>query len=89
MKYSLMIILLLVSILRVSAQNNSMMIRVAELEIDSNYLEDYKKILKEESEASVRLEPGVISIYPMYQNSTQRRSESWKSMVAEKRMSFT
>lgn len=44
-----------------------MLIRISEIEIDSNYLEQYKAILKEESEASVRLEPGVISIYPMYQ----------------------
>ena len=44
-----------------------MMIRIAEIEIDSNYLVEYKKILQEESRASVKLEPGVISIYPMYQ----------------------
>jgi len=44
-----------------------MMIRISEIEIDSNYLEEYKAILKEESRASVNLEPGVISIYPMYQ----------------------
>ncbi|WP_242916081.1 putative quinol monooxygenase [Pontibacter liquoris] len=47
-----------------------MMIRIAEIEIVPNYLEEYKAILKEESEASVRLEPGVISIYPMYQKDT-------------------
>ncbi|MCH5600379.1 putative quinol monooxygenase [Niabella ginsengisoli] len=46
---------------------NSMMIRIAEIEVDSNYLDEYKKILKEEAEASIRLEPGVISIYPMQQ----------------------
>jgi quinol monooxygenase YgiN len=46
---------------------DDMMIRVSEIEIDSAYLEEYISILKEESEASVRLEPGVISIYPMYQ----------------------
>ena len=51
------------------------MIRISEIEIDSNYLEEYKTILKEESSASVRLEFGVISIYPMYQkeNPTQVR----------------
>lgn len=43
-----------------------MMVRIAEIKIDSNYLEEYKTILKEESSASVKLEPGVISIYPMY-----------------------
>ncbi|TKK67822.1 antibiotic biosynthesis monooxygenase [Ilyomonas limi] len=52
-----------------------MMIRISEIEIDSNYLEEYKAILKEESGASVKLEPGVIAIYPMYQkeNPTQVR----------------
>ena len=46
---------------------NEMMIRISEIEIDSNYLKEYNSFLKEEAEASVRLEPGVISIYPMYQ----------------------
>ena len=43
------------------------MIRLSEIEIDPEYLDEYLKILKEEAEASVRLESGVISIYPMYQ----------------------
>ncbi len=43
------------------------MIRMAEIKIDSAYLEDYKAILKEEAAASVRLEPGVITIFPMYE----------------------
>jgi quinol monooxygenase YgiN len=34
---------------------------------DPARLDEYNTILKEESEASVRLEPGVISIFPMYQ----------------------
>ncbi len=52
-----------------------MMIRISEIELDPDYLQEYNAILKEESEASVRLEPGVISIYPMYQkdNPTQIR----------------
>jgi quinol monooxygenase YgiN len=44
-----------------------MIIRISEIEIDSTYLKEYIDILKEESEASVRLEPGVISIFPMFQ----------------------
>ena len=43
-----------------------MIIRISEIEIDFSYLEEYNKILKEEAEASIRLEPGVISIFPMY-----------------------
>src|SRR5688500_2807724 len=48
------------------AQQSSLMVRIAELEIDSVYLQAYKTILQEESRASVQLEPGVISIFPMY-----------------------
>jgi quinol monooxygenase YgiN len=48
-------------------KSNDMMIRIAEIGIDSIYLNEYITILKEESEASVRLEPGVILIYPMFQ----------------------
>lgn len=43
------------------------MIRIAEIEVDSAYLEEYVSILKVESEASMKLEPGVISIFPMFQ----------------------
>lgn len=46
---------------------DDMMIRISEIEIDSTDVEEYISILKEESEASVRLEPGVISIFPMYE----------------------
>ena len=57
------------------AQQNEMMVRISEIEIDPGYLEDYKAILKEEAAASVKLEPGVLGIFPMYQkeNRTQIR----------------
>lgn len=48
-------------------QTDNMMIRIAEIEIDSAYFEEYITILREEAAASVRLEPGVICIYPMFQ----------------------
>jgi quinol monooxygenase YgiN len=44
-----------------------MMVRISEIQIDPARLDEYNAILKAESEASVRLEPGVISIFPMYQ----------------------
>jgi quinol monooxygenase YgiN len=50
-----------------SAQQQEMMVRIAEIEIYPAYLQAYKAILKEEAAASVKLEPGVISIFPMYQ----------------------
>lgn len=42
-----------------------MMVRIAEIEIYPKYLDEYVNILKEESRASLELEHGVISIYPM------------------------
>ncbi len=56
-------------------QADALMVRIAAIEIDSNYVDEYIDILKVESEASVRLEPGVICIFPMYQkgNPTQIR----------------
>jgi len=49
------------------AQQQEPMVRISEIEIHPQYLEEYKAILKEEAEASVRLEPGVIAIFPMFQ----------------------
>lgn len=49
--------------------DSTMLIRIAEIEIFPEYLQDYKEILKIEAEASVRLEDGVIAIVPMYQRS--------------------
>lgn len=75
MKNSLIAILMMLSSADMSAQKNTMMIRISEIEIDLNYLREYNKILREEAQASVKLEPGVISIFPMYQkeNPTQVR----------------
>ena len=48
-----------------SAQEKNQMVRLAKLVIDSVQLESYKTILKEEIETSVRVEPGVITLYAM------------------------
>lgn len=44
-----------------------MMVRISEIEIVPEFLEEYNAILKKESSESVKIEPGVIAIYPMYQ----------------------
>jgi len=45
------------------AQDKKQMVRLAKLVIDSSYLESYSAALKEEIETSVRVEPGVITLY--------------------------
>ena len=39
------------------------MVRIAKLVIDPAQLDEYKAILQEEIEASVRIEPGVLTLY--------------------------
>jgi quinol monooxygenase YgiN len=46
---------------------DTMLIRLSELEIEPGSLTEYLSILREEAAASVRLEPGVIAIFPMQQ----------------------
>jgi|ERR1043166_488634 quinol monooxygenase YgiN len=50
-----------------AAQQSEIMVRVSEIEIVDSHLDEYKAVLKDEAAASVRLEPGVIAIFPMYQ----------------------
>jgi quinol monooxygenase YgiN len=40
-------------------------VRVAEIDIDPAQLEDYKTAVKEQVEAALRLEPGVLALYSM------------------------
>jgi quinol monooxygenase YgiN len=49
------------------SQSHNMLIRIAEIKVNPSDLEQYLSILKEESEASMQLEPGVIAIFPMYE----------------------
>ena len=60
--------------------SKEMLIRIAELEIYPEYIEEYKEILKEEAEASVRVEPGVVSIFPMYQTENPNQIRILKSI---------
>ena len=63
----LLLLLMVVSHHTASAQKQRMMVRLSEIEIDPVHLDEYKTILAEESAASVKLEPGVSAIFPMYQ----------------------
>jgi len=45
------------------AQEKEQMVRLAKLVIDSAQLENYKAFLKEEIETSLRVEPGVLTLY--------------------------
>jgi quinol monooxygenase YgiN len=48
-------------------------VRIAELEIDPARLDAYKAAVKEEMEASVRVEPGVLAIYAVAEKDNPAR----------------
>lgn len=49
------------------AQGQKQMVRLAKLEIDSTQLDSYKIFLKEEIEASIKLEKGVLTLYAVFE----------------------
>jgi quinol monooxygenase YgiN len=61
------VLTLVVSATATTSPQMQMIVRLSEIEIAPEYLEEYVAILKKEAAASVRLEPGVISIFPMSQ----------------------
>jgi quinol monooxygenase YgiN len=42
------------------AQQSKLLVRLAQIQIDSSKIKEYNALLKEEIEASIRLEPGVL-----------------------------
>ena len=49
------------------AQEKKQVVRLAKLVIDSTQLESYRAILKEGIETAVRLEPGVLTLYAVFE----------------------
>ena len=64
-----LIIIMMTSIFcgNVCAQEKNQMVRLAKLVIDSAQLESYKGMLKEEIETSVKMEPGVRTLYAVFE----------------------
>lgn len=60
---SLLIFALLLSCNLFAQEESKQMVRLAKLVIDSAQLESYNTFLKEEIEASVKVEPGVLTLY--------------------------
>lgn len=65
--------LLIVLFISVKATSQNHMVRLAKLEIDSAQLNTYKTFLKEEIETSVRVEPGVLTLYAVFEKTQPTR----------------
>ena len=69
---SFIVLLVLVSY-GANAQSGKQMVRLAKLEIDENQLEAYKAYLKKEIEISVQVEPGVLTLYAVFEKENPTR----------------
>jgi quinol monooxygenase YgiN len=72
--YSLLAILI-ITLFSLSAvgQNKAQLVRIAIIEVDTTQLERYNEFLKEEIEASIQKEPGVITLYAVAEKEKQER----------------
>lgn len=50
----------------VFGQSKDWIVRLAKIEIDSAYLEPYKAAIREHTQAAIAAEPGVLTLYAMY-----------------------
>jgi len=53
----------------ITAQEKKQIVRLAKLVIDPNQLENYKALLKEGIETAVSVEPGVLTLYAVFEKS--------------------
>lgn len=69
MKVFLSFLLLMVATMMQSVfgQSKDWMIRVAKIEIDSVYLEQYKAAIREHTQAAISVEPGVLTLYAVHE----------------------
>ena len=70
--YKITIAVLLVALMvgvseKATAQQKNWMVRLAKIEVDSAYLDVYKAALKVHTEAAIKAEPGVLTLYSMFE----------------------
>ena len=51
-----------------NAQSKELVVRMAKIVVAPEHLDAYKKLLKEEIETSIRIEPGVLTLYAVSEN---------------------
>lgn len=57
----------------ITTKENKQMVRLAVIEVDTTQIKRYNEFLKEEIEASIRLEPGVITLYGIAEKESPER----------------
>ncbi|NOT61533.1 MAG: antibiotic biosynthesis monooxygenase [Acidobacteria bacterium] len=82
-RWAVMLLLLSLMGLTFAMQKQTPLVRLAELEIDPAQLELYTAALKEEIEASIRLEPGVLTLYAVAEKDHPTRIRMFETYADE------
>lgn len=64
-------------------KQNGVVVRIAELEVDPTQLDSYTLAVKEEIEAAIRLEPGVLAIYSVAEKENPARLRFFEIYASE------
>ena len=67
MKKLVLFIILIITLMANAQTTSDMLIRISEIEVYPEYLEEYLNFAKNVGATSVKEEPGVVCIYPMVQ----------------------
>ena len=66
-KILFLLLLIIMAVEDIYAQDKGLVVRIAKLVIDSAQLESYKVALKEHAETAVHIEAGVLNLYAVYE----------------------
>ena len=66
-KILFLLLLILMIVDNIQAQDKNLVVRIAKLIIDSVHLDAYKAALKLHAETAVKVEPGVLNLYAVYE----------------------
>ena len=67
----------------IAQERQGMNVRIAELDIDPAQLDAYKAALREEIEASIRVEPGVLALYAVSERDNPARIRIFEVYASE------
>src|SRR6478735_2339761 len=78
-RYQKMVITFLTTMLMIlsynttSAQQKEWVVRLAKIEVNNAYLDQYKAAVEEHTKAAIKAEPGVLTLYAMYEKEHPNR----------------
>ena len=81
-------IVLALSQIKAAAQQDARKIRIANIQIDSSYLDEYKAALAAHAKVAVQVEPGVLALQAVYDKSHPNKVTVFEIYASEEAYQF-